>query len=295
MESLSYLEDHIKWFHCIDFSEFTRTYDELYSDYEDLQNRIEFSLLINPQDKFDLRFGLFKLHNIKKIRSFLKESDYDISNLNETLNFAEKIAPEMALGFDYNDRISRLKIYLLRLPDNLEFNAEPIKHINDFLKINRIKKIQMVEEELKNSYLLGVDFYKTNHRNVKIYSREKDVDFFRTKKYLEDSGINSRYFEYFLQLSSDEILKDTTISKKYSKEGFEGLSIFFEVANYSNQNIEKMIEKSIPNRFRNFKEITNLLEFNAPIKYSHIGLTFSEKGKNESLCIYYSPVFEVKK
>jgi len=295
MESLSCLEDYIKRLHCVDFSEFTRTYDKLYPDYEDLQNRIEFSLLISPQNEFDLRFGLFKLHNTKTIRSFLKESECNISNLNEIFNFAEKLAPEMALGFDYNKKESRIKIYLLRLPDNVIFNITQIHSIKDFLKINRIKKIQMAEEELKNVYLLGVDFYKTDDRNVKIYSREKDVDFFRTKKYLEDSGINSKYFEYFSQLFSEEILKDTTISKKYSKEGFEGLSIFFEVVNYSNQNIEKMIEESIPNRFRSFKEITNLLEFNAPIKYSHIGLTFSEKGKNEFLCIYYSPVFEVQK
>jgi hypothetical protein len=295
MGSLSYLEDYIKRFHCIDFSEFTRIYDKLYLDYEDLRNRIEFSLLINPQDEFDLRFGLFKLYNTKTIRSFLNESDYDISNLDETLNFAENFAPEMALGFDYNNKNSRLKIYLLRLPDNPAFNTKPIKSIEDFLKINGIKTVKIDEEELKNCYILGVDFYKTNHQCVKIYSREKDAEFLKTKKYLEDSDIHSRYFEQFLQLFSEEILKDTTISKKYSKEGFESLSIIFEVANYPNQNIEKMIEASIPNRVRDFKEIINLLEFDAPIKYSHIGLTFSEKSKKESLCIYYSPVFEVQK
>lgn len=295
MGSLSYLEDYIKRFHCIDFFEFTRTYDRLYSNYEDLQNRIEFSLLIDPHEEFDLRFGLFKLYDTKRIDSLLKESDYEISNLNEILNFGENFAPEMALGFDYNDKNDRLKIYFLRLPDNPGFNTKPIKIIKDFLKINGIETVQIDEEELKNCYLLGVDFYKTNHRSVKIYSREKDADFFRTKRYLEDSDIHSRYFEHFLQLFSEEILKDTTMSKKYSKEGFKGFSIFFEVANNSNQNIEEMIEMCIPEKFRDFKETTTILEFDAPIKYSHIGLTFSEKDKKESLCVYYSPVFEVQK
>ncbi|MFP4524502.1 MAG: hypothetical protein ACLFO2_04310, partial [Candidatus Woesearchaeota archaeon] len=66
-------------------------------------------------------------------------------------------------------------------------------------------------------------------------------------------------------------------------------------ADNSNSIIEEMIGTCIPERINGFKEMINTLEVDKPVRYSHVGLTFSEKYGQESLCVYYSPVIEVQK
>ena len=190
MESLRYLKEYIEGFRSLNFDEFINIYRSLYSDYRNLQDKIEFSTLINHIDEFNLRFGLFKLYDLKTIGSFLKKTDYEISNLEEILYFTQDFVPEMALGFDFNKNNSRIKVYLLRLPDNPDFNSDTINKINKFLIINNINSIQFDNEGLKKCYILGIDFYRAGNRDVKIYMRDENVDFFRTKKYLENRGIN---------------------------------------------------------------------------------------------------------
>ena len=56
-----------------------------------------------------------------------------------------------------------------------------------------------------------------------------------------------------------------------------------------------MMETCVPERIKGFKETIKVLEIDKPIKYSHIGLTFSGKYGKESLCVYFSPVLEVQK
>ncbi|MFW6025818.1 MAG: hypothetical protein ACOCRX_05690 [Candidatus Woesearchaeota archaeon] len=297
MESLRSLEEYFERFHSCNFEKFINLYLGLYSDDSNLQDKIEFSTLINQMDESNLRFGMFKLYNPKTIASFLKNMDYEISNLEGILSFAQDFVPEMALGFDFNKNNSRVKIYLLRLPDNPGFNSDTINKINDFLMINSINPINFNNEELKKCYILGIDFYRTANPNVKIYIRDENVDISKTRNYLANKGINSKFLHYFSILESNGILKDTTVSNRYSNNNNKsnGVSVFFEVADNSNSIIEEMIGTCIPERINGFKEMINTLEVDKPVRYSHVGLTFSEKYGQESLCVYYSPVIEVQK
>lgn len=297
MESLRYLEKYLERFHSFNFDKFINLYRGLYSDDSNLQDKIEFSTLINQIDEFNLRFGMFKLYNPQTIASFLKKTDYEISNLEGILSFAQDFVPEMALGFDFNKNNSRVKIYLLRLLDNPGFNRDTINKINDFLMINSINPINFNNEELKKCYILGIDFYRTANPSVKIYIRDEKVDISKTRNYLENKGINSKYLQYFSILESNGILKDTTVSNRYSNNSNKsnGVSVFFEVADNSNSIIEEMMGTCFLERINDFKEMINALEVDKPVRYSHVGLTFSEKYGKESLCVYYSPVFEVQK
>src|SRR3989339_2168048 len=91
MESLRYLKEYIEGFRSLNFDEFINIYRSLYSDYRNLQDKIEFSTLINHIDEFNLRFGLFKLYDLKTIGSFLKKEpivlrSYNLNNPNRKLN-----------------------------------------------------------------------------------------------------------------------------------------------------------------------------------------------------------------
>ena len=299
MESLRYLEEYLERFHSFNFDKFINLYRGLYSDDSNLEDKIEFSTLINQIDEFNLRFGMFKLYNPKTIASFLKKTDYEISNLERILSFAQEFVPEMALGFDFNKNNSRVKIYLLRLPDNPSFNSDTINKINDFLMINSINPIDLnnEEQELKKCYILGIDFYHTANPSVKIYIRDENVDISKTRNYLANKGTDSKFLHYFSILESNGILKDTTVSNRYSNNNNKsnGVSAFFEVADNSNNIIEEMMGACFPERINGFKEMINTLEVDKPVRYSHVGLTFSEKYGQESLCVYYSPVIEVQK
>lgn len=293
MESLKYLKDYIERFHCFNFDEFLNIYNRLYPDYENLKNKIEFSILINQYNRFNLRFGLFKLYDRQAVASLLKNSQYKILNLEEIISFAKEFVPEIALGFDFDRHDPRIKVYFLRLPDNPKFKNNPIDKINTGFRINNFKLAQHDDEELKKCYIMGIDFHRTCDQDIKIYMRDETVDFARTKDYLTKNGINPQYLEYFSILFSNGILRDTTVSKKYSNNhaNSTGLSIFFEVADNSNQIIEKLINNCVPERIDAFKETINVLEKVKPVAYSHVGLTFSGNKEHESLCVYFSPVF----
>jgi len=293
MGPLNRLEEYIEGFHRFSFNEFTRVYTALYPDYEDLENRIEFSLLINPDGIFSLRFGLFKLYDTKKVASVLGDSGYKISGLGGIMSFAEEFVPEMALGFDFGEKCPRIKLYLLRLLDNPDFSRDRLRRINDFCRINDIDSSNLNEEELENCYLLGIDFHPARKSDIKIYTRDERVDFSRIRKYLEDDCINSEYLKHFVGQFSDGALRDVTISKKYSVDhcGPQGLSVFFEVADTLNQVVEGLIGICVPERLGEFIEAIRALETDKPVKYGHIGLTFSGKTR-ESLCLYFSPSLE---
>lgn len=292
MESLKCLKNYIERFHCFNFDDFLNMYNRLYPDYDNLKNKIEFSILINQYHKFNLRFGLFKLYDRQAVASLLKNSRYKILNLEEIISFAKEFVPEIALGFDFDRSDPRIKVYFLRLPDNPKFNNNPIDKINTFFRINNFELPQRDNEELKKCYIMGIDFHRTGDQDIKIYMRNETADFVITKNYLTNNGINPQYLEYFSMLFSNGILRDTTVSKKYSSNhaSSTGLSIFFEVADNSNQIIEKLINNCVPERINAFKETINVLEKDKPVAYSHVGLTFSGNKENESICVYFSPV-----
>ena len=91
MEPLECLKDYFGRFHPFSFNEFSEIYNLLYSDYENLQNRIEFSLLIDKDNEIDLRFGLFKLYDTQRISSLFRKKWYEIPDLERILNLAKAL------------------------------------------------------------------------------------------------------------------------------------------------------------------------------------------------------------
>lgn len=293
MESLDRFKGYLKRFQ-LNFNHFSEIYSSLYSDHKDIQNRVEFSLLINPKNKLDLRFGLFRLYDPQRISSLFDKMGYKTANLEKILSSVENFVPEFAVGFDFNKKTPRNKIYFLRLPDNSKFNKNPIEKINSVFELTDISLPNFNESEIKNCYLIAVDIYRNNKQNIKIYTRDKNVDFDRINKYLKENHISSQYFKTFQKLFSEKQLKDVTISRKYSKyrNNCAGLSIFFEVKNNLNKYVKQLVKTCIPEKFTDFKETVETLETNKPVKYSHIGVTFSEDIKEENICVYFSPVLE---
>jgi len=294
VEPLEHFKEYVERFQQFNFNDFSKIYHSLYSDYKNIQDRIEFSLLINPKDGFDLRFGLFKIYESQKISSLFTKMGFGNYNLENILSSVENFVPEFAVGFDFNKKIPRTKVYFLRLPDNIIFNENPTKIINFTSKLININLTNCNEQEIKDCYLMAIDFCQNDKQNIKIYTRNKNVNLDIINNYLKDNHISSQYFKKFQELFSEGQLKDVTISRKYSQiqNNPKGLSVFFEVEDNLNESIEQLVKTCIPEKFSDFKEIVETLEMNKPVKYSHIGVTFSENTKKENICLYFSPVLE---
>jgi hypothetical protein len=296
MELLYCFKEYIEQFHQISFRDFSVIYNSLYDNYQDLQNKVEFSLVVDKINPFDLRFGLFKINNPKKILSFLKKSGYEQSNLERILKVATNFTPEFAVGFDFNTKSPKAKTYFLRLPDNEEFRKNPDEKIIRLVELIDIDLKNINTVELDGCYLIAIDFYKTNKESIKIYSREEKVDFNRIKDCLKKNEISLQHLESFQELFSKAGLKDITISKKYSaneqgnqKNMLSGLSVFFELNYNLNLTVERLVEMCVPEKFIELKRTIEKLGNEHQIKYSHIGISFSrEKEPNESVSLYFS-------
>jgi hypothetical protein len=297
MESLEYFKNYIERFQQLNFKDFFYIYNSLYSNCEDLRSRIEFSLLINQDNWFDLRFGLFKIYDANKIGSLFANIGYKPFNLEKILHLSKEFVPEFAVGFDFNQNNPKLKLYFLRLPDNPKFNENPIKKIIDLSNLLNINLINLNENELKNCYLLAIDFYQANKPNLKIYTRDLNIDFSQISTLLEMNNVISRYLLTFHKTFLEGELKDVTISKKYSTDlnsSQSDLSVFFELGDNLNEKIEQLIETCAPEKIEEFKKTIGVLEKISQVEYNHIGLTFPKDRINEYICLYFSPRFEGK-
>jgi len=296
MELLNCFKEYVEQFQQLSFRDFSDIYNSLYQSYQHMQDKVEFSLLIDKANPFDLRFGLFKINNPQKIFSLLKKTGYEHPSLERIINFAAEFTPEFAAGFDFNIKSPKAKTYFLRLPDNKEFRKNPNEKIiglGELIDID-LKNINTVE--LDGCYLIAIDFHKTNKESIKIYSREEKVDFNKIRDCLKKNEINSQHLGIFQELFSEGGLKDTTISKKYSAEKqdnqknmLSGLSVFFELNDSLNLAVEKLVEMCVPEKSTEFKRTIQKLGDEHQIRYSHIGITFSrEKEPNESVLLYFS-------
>jgi len=149
MESLKHFKEYIERFQALNFNEFSEIYYSLYSDCKNLENRVEFSLIINPTRELDLRFGLFKLYDPQKILSLFTDLGVENSNLENILSSTKNYVPEFAVGFDFNKTSPRTKIYFLRLPDNSEFNKSPNKIIDMTSKLINVNLTNYNKQEKK--------------------------------------------------------------------------------------------------------------------------------------------------
>lgn len=282
MESLKYLHEYFLRFHSVKFNDFLDIFKSLYKNDEDLDKKLEFSLLINSVNSLDLRFGLFKLYDSKKINSLFEKQGYDA----QEIKLLDDFAPEYGLGFDWGKNDPRLKIYFLRLPDNPEFKDRLASKISQVSKAVNVRSEHMQRINKENCYLIGVDYGSAGKRAVKIYTRNIDANFSEVLEQLKKEGINSENIAQLMTVFSEKDFKDVTYSYKYSNrtKGLSGFSVFFEVEQGIDEKIAVLIKKCFPDRFNEFKNIINSLE---KFKYSHAGITFAHG--EESICLYYSP------
>ncbi len=298
MESLKHFKEYIERFQALNFNEFSEIYYSLYSDCKNLENRVEFSLIINPTRELDLRFGLFKLYDPQKILSLFTDLGVENSNLENILSSTKNYVPEFAVGFDFNKTSPRTKIYFLRLPDNSEFNKSPNKIIDMTSKLINVNLTNYNKQEKKDCYLMAIDFYQNNKQNLKIYHRDENVDFNKVNNNLKMNNVESQYFNIFQELFFEGQFKDITFSKKYTQHqnGPTGLSVFFEVGDFLNDSVDQLVKTCVSEKYLEFKEIVRTLDKNKPVRYSHIGITFSKNMKDENICLYFSPMLgEIKK
>jgi len=298
MESLKHFKEYIKRFQVLNFNEFSEMYSSLHPDYKNLENRVEFSLMINPTRELDLRFGLFKLYDYQKIISLFAPLGFGNSNLEKVLYSIKNYVPEFAVGFDFNKNTPRTKVYFLRLPDHPEFNKNSTKIIDMTSKLININLTNCNKQEKNDCYLMAIDFYQNNKQNLKIYNRDENFNFDKVNNKLEMNNIKSQYFNTFQELFSEDQFKDVTFSKKYTQHQNEptGLSIFFEVGDFLNYSVNQLVKTCVSEKYSEFKDTVRTLEKNKPVIYSHIGLTFSKNMKDEDICLYFSPMSgEIKK
>ena len=170
----------------------------------------------------------------------------------------------------------------------------PTEKINIVSKLCNINLINCNKQEIRDCYLVAIDFYQNNKQSIKIYTRNENVNLNIINSYLKNNHISSQYFKTFQKLFPEGQLKDITLSRKYSQiqNNTTGLSVFFEVKDNLNEHVEQLVKTCVPEKFSEFKKTVKNLEMNKPVKYSHIGVTFSENTKKENICLYFSPVME---
>ncbi len=297
MEFIDLLKDYFLKLHSNKFDDFTKIIALLYSPIrpEELEGKLEFSLLINPVDKFDLRFGLFKLYTPATIISLFETYGYAAPDLHQSLSVMKGFAPEYGVGFDWNAESPRLKVYFLRLPDNPEFEEEIASRISRLCEVHGINSGHLEGLDKSNCYLTGIDYYPSRKRNLKIYLRNLDVNFPEILKQIEKEGIDSEYFSHFRTVIEGNT-RDVTFSYKYSNESrdLSGFSIFFEVEPMLNEKVNALIKTCLPERFEEFRNLVGSLETkNGVVHYSHVGITFLQGPNLETICLYYSPPLEM--
>lgn len=259
-----------------------------------LDGKLEFSLLLNQDTTLNFRFGFFKLYNSRVINSLFRRYGYDTSTLESSMFIMEGFAPEYGFGLDWNEQDPRFKVYFLRLPDNSKFREEIDRKITTLARANQICPELLQTLKKDDCYLVCLDYYHSNRRNLKVYTRTLEVDHQKIQSQLREKGIHSRYLDDLARIFTNGRLKEVTHSYKYSNHlsTSSGLSIFFEVEPKSNEEADMLIKTCLPNRLNEFRDLMRLLETNThPVNHSHIGVTFSLHPFQESICLYYAPDF----
>lgn len=297
MEPPARLKAHFLKLRSNRFSDFLRVLELLYPAIkcEELEGRLEFSLLINPIDKFDLRFGLFKLSTSDAIALLFETYGYAISDLEPSFSVMKGFAPEYGVGFDWNGVSPRLKIYFLRLQDNRIFEEEIASRIRRLCEVHGINSGHLEGLDKSDCYLIGTDYYPSRKRNLKIYLRTLDVNFPEILKQIKKEGFDSKHFSHFRTFIEGNA-RDVTFSYKYSNESCDlsGFSVFFEVEPGLNERVNALIKTCFPERFKEFRNLVGSLETrNGMVHYSHVGITFSQGSNLETICLYYSPPLEM--
>lgn len=177
----------------------------------------------------------------------------------------------------------RLKAYFLRLPD--------IKDYDTLLKMNIPKiannlNIILPEQSYKNVYILGIDF--NSRFGLKIYERRLHTNLKTIENILKDKGVNNAYMLNEINNPKNHFY-DTSFCWKYSKDGLDGVSVFFGVG--PQFQINDFIEKNT--YFKQFKDILNIFEVksNKP-HYTHIGLVYNFNETNPKISLYFTPRFK---
>lgn len=295
MLSLSFLENYFSKFN---FKEFNSIFNLLYSSgpSQKLSERLEFSSLFDSRKDLDLRFGLFKISKEENIRKLAKEQGYDPIEIENSLSVMRGFTPEYAIGFDKDN--SCFKIYFLRLPDNNDFDEKIEFKIQEIARVNWIRSLHLDKLRKEDCYLLGIDYYKSDKRNLKVYTHTKTINFRDTSTEIDRNEFKLHSIEDFKNFFEEKDFQDTTYSYKYtnqSKDHFK-FAVFFEPQQIINDKIEEFIKNKYPNKFIHFKTmISSIEDENNRIHYNQIGLAFSSKNSVGRLCVYYSPIIGDKR
>jgi hypothetical protein len=291
MESLDFFKEYLSRFNPEVLKKFGDIYRSQYLDEENLQERIEFSLLLDSDKEFDLRFGLFKIYDPETIKKLFSSFGINSPDLEKLLSLSEDFVPEYGLGFDFSATDQRVKLYFLRLPDNTTFNQKRSRIITNLAEALEINSPHLNELDKRDCYLIGVDFYTSKKRNLKIYTHTPNVNFIEVRRYLKSNGISSQHLKTFQETFLHTDLKEVTFSHKYSNDSLNltGFSAFFETTPEANERINELVIALLPGKSQEFSELVGTLEKNRPVAYSHTGLTFSPKNKSERVCLYFTP------
>lgn len=295
MSSISFLESYFSKFN---FKEFSTIFNLFYSSRpsQKLSERLEFSSLFDSGKDLNLRFGLFKISKEENIRRLAKEQGYNPIEIGKSLSVMRGFTPEYAIGFDKNN--SRFKIYFLRLPDNDNFDEKIEFKIQKIARVNDISSFHLDKLRKENCYLLGIDYYKSDKKNLKVYTHTKTVNFKDTSAEIDRNEFKLHSIEDFKRFFEEKDFQDTTYSYKYTNQSEDQFrfAVFFEPQQIMNNKIEEFIKNKYPSKFIHFKTMIGSIEDeNSRIHYNQIGLTFSSKNSVGHLCVYYSPTIGDKR
>lgn len=295
MSSLSFLENYFSNF---DFKKFNSIFNLLYSSkpHQKLSERLEFSSLFDSRKNLDLRFGLFKISKEENIKRLAKELGYSPIEIEKSLSVMKGFTPEYAIGFDKDS--SCFKTYFLRLPDNNNFDEKIEFKIQEIARVNKIRSFHLDKLRKKDCYLLGIDYYKLDKRNLKVYIHTNVINFKDTFTEIDRNEFKLQDMEDFKRFFEEKDFQDTTYSYKYTnqlKDHFK-FAVFFEPQQSINDKIEEFIKNKYPDKLVHFKTMVSSIEDeNSRVHYNQIGLAFQSKNSVGALCVYYSPTIGDKR
>ena len=256
---------------------------------DSLRNNLELSLLVD-NNNFNLRFGLFGLHDTEAIIRLFRRYNHDYSTAKSVNNIMEGFTPEYAIGIDWKMNEKRLKTYFLRLPDNPRFEKEIAAKIYKLAYLLGIKSSHLSNIDKTQCCLIGVDYYNSAKRNLKVYTREKTVNFAKISKRISHNGIETKCLDSIYSLFDENDFIESNQSYKYSNDcnNLSGYAVFFETSHNVGEKVNLLINACHPEKFGDFKRIIGALESNGLfVNYTNLGLTFSLKERSESICLYY--------
>lgn len=250
-----------------------------------LEDILEFSISESGSKNDKIRFGWFKIYNPNILSEVINYNCPEIKNIQEIISILKCQTPEYAFGMEWNSskEIPRLKAYFLRLPD---IETYDILLNTNVPKIANNLNIPLPKQSYKNVYILGIDF--NSILGIKIYERHRHTDLTQIENILKDKGVNDTYMLNDI-LNPKNHFYDTSVCSKYSKDGLDGVSVFFGIDSQSQTN--DFIENN-PS-FKHFKDFLNIFQVKSKKPYcTHIGLVYNFKESNPKLSLYFQPRFK---